>query len=374
MPWIEKRPSGYLVRWRDGEGRKRQAFFADEADALLFEHRHSAQPHRPSRKLTSLAAYMEETLSSAEDIRESTRYHYLGIARKHIVPAIGHLALAEVDGPELRSFFLGMRDAGYSRSYRTVARHVLSRTFRYAIADGLLERSPLDAVPAVANEYRREVVPLDVPEVERLADRIRPPYRAVILVMAYAGLRIGEVGALTISNVDLLHRELRVQSGVARAGGRLIVSGTKTLAGRRTVPIPRFLADELRFHLDTHNVAPDGRVFHTPGVNQYSHEYGLLHAGSFHKPFKDARRRAELQNVTPHTLRHTYAALLIREGAHPKVIQTLMGHSSIKVTLDLYGHLFPGMGEELAARLEIRRKEAGASRYEGHLDSRSLTG
>ena len=77
--------------------------------------------------------------------------------------------------------------------------------------------------------------------------------------------------------------------------------------------------------------------------------------GSFHKPFKAARTRAELLSVTPHTLRHSYAALLTREGAHPKVVQTLMGHSSINVTMDLYGHLFPGMGAELAERLQELR-------------------
>jgi integrase len=358
MAWVEKRPSGYLVRWRDEHGRKKQAFFSDQAEALTFADSRSPHPHRPSRKLTSLEVYLRETLASAEDLRESTRYHYEGMARKHIFPAIGHLALAEVEGPELRSFFVGMRDAGYSRSYRSVARHLLARTFRYALADGLVERNPLEAVPSIAAEYRREVRPLDVEQVERLADSIRPRYRAAVLVMAYAGLRVGEVGALTISNVNLLHRELRVRSGVARAGGRLIVSTTKTPAGRRTVPIPRFLSDELGFHMNIHGLAPDGRLFHTPGVNQYTDEYGLLHAGSLHKPFKDARRRAQLPQVTPHTLRHSYAALLIREGAHPKVIQTLMGHTSMKVTMDLYGHLFPGMGEEFAARLDTLRRES----------------
>jgi integrase len=356
MAWVENRPSGYLVRWRDKQGRKRQAFFSDQAEALSFAHSRSPRPRRPSRKLTSVEGYMEETLASADDLRDSTRYHYASMARKHIFPAIGHLALAEVEGPELRSFFVGMRDAGYSRSYRSVARYLLARTFRYALADGLVERNPLEAVPSLAAEYRREVTPLEVEQVERLADCIRPRYRAAVLVMAYAGLRVGEVGALTISNVNLLHGELRVGSGVARAGGRLIMSATKTAAGRRTVPMPRFLADEVRFHLDVHGFAPDGRVFHTPGINQHVDEYGLLHASSLHKPFQAARRRAALSDVTPHTLRHTYAALLIREGAHPKVIQTLMGHTSIKVTMDLYGHLFPGIGQELAERLDDLRE------------------
>src|SRR5207249_6663115 len=112
---------------------------------------------------------------ASEDLRESTRYNYLSLVRKHIGPAVGHLSLAEVNAPELRSFFIDMRDAGYSRSYRTIARHVLSGTFRMAVADGLIERSPLVAVPALAVEYRGEVVPLDVEQVERLAGSIRPP-------------------------------------------------------------------------------------------------------------------------------------------------------------------------------------------------------
>ena len=374
MAWLEKRPSGYLVRWRDGQGRKKQAHFADEADALLFAHTRSSPPHRPSRRLTSLGQYMEETLASAEDLRESTRYHYLGMARKHIAPAIGHLALAEVDGPALRAFFVSMRDAGFSSSYRSVARNILSRTLQLALSEGLAERNPMLSVAAAREQYRSDVRPLEVHEVEALADSIRPRYRAAVLVMAYAGLRIGEVGALTASNVNLLRRELRVRSGVARAGGRIIVSTTKTPAGRRTVPIPKFLVEELDFHTSVYGLAPDGRIFHTPGTNQHTNEYGLLHASSLHKPFKAARHRAELPHATPHTLRHTYAAFLIREGAHPKVIQTLMGHTSIKVTLDLYGHLFPGMGEELATRLEARRKKDVASRRAERVDPRAWLG
>jgi integrase len=356
------------VRWRDKQGIKRQAFFADKSDALLFAHKRSTPLHRPSRRLGTLAQYMEETLLAADDLRESTRYHYLSMARKHIAPAIGHLALAKVDGPELRSFFLNMRDAGFSGSYRSVARNILSRTFQLALSEGLVERNPMLSVSAAREQYGSDVRPLEVHEVEALADSIRPRYRAAVLIMAYAGLRIGEVGALIAPNVNLLRRELRVRSGVARAGGRIMLSVTKTPAGRRVVPIPRFLTEEIDFHTGVYGLAPDGRIFHTPGTNQHTNEYGLLHASSLHKPFKAARQRAELPHATPHSLRHTYAAFLIREGAHPKVIQTLMGHTSIKVTLDLYGHLFPGMGEELAKRLEARRKEDGTSPREEHLD------
>jgi len=359
MAWVEERSSGYLVRWRDGRGQKKQRSFRDEAEARSFAEslpkRESA--HAPQSGVT-LSEYMQVTLPAAEDLRESTRYHYLAMARKHIGPAIGGRLVEQVDANAVRQFLTSMRERGYSSGYRGVARYVLARTFRLAVKEGLVVRSPLDAVPVQQSDARREAQPLEVHEIEALASAILPRYRAAVLVMAYAGLRVGEVGALTISNANLLTRELRVSSGVARAGGRLIVSSPKTAASRRTVPLPQFLAQEMREHVERFGLAPDGRIFHTPGVNQHKDKYGLLHAASIHKPFKLARNTARLPHVHPHTLRHTYAALLIREGAHPKVIQTLMGHASITVTMDLYGHLFPGIGQEFAERLDELRVDA----------------
>jgi integrase len=356
MAWVEERNGRYSVRWRDGQGRKRQRLFKDKVQAYLFAQVVPARrPARQTPASLTLGEYLLDTLATAEDLRESTRYHYLGMVRRHFLPVLGSVPLADVGATELRAFFLHMREQGYSRSYRAIARNVLSRTFGLAVAEGIIGRNPLSAVPQPQNSTRREVRPLEVYQVEALADAILPRYRVPVLVMAYAGLRVGEVGALTMGNANLLRRELRVHVGVARAGGRLIVSPTKTQAGRRTVPMPEFLVRELAQHIEKFGLAPDGRIFHTPGTNQYSDECRLLHAGSLHKPFKAARRRAGLPHVTPHTLRHTYAAFLIREGAHPKVIQTLMGHTSIKVTMDLYGHLLPGLGEELAARLDDLR-------------------
>lgn len=358
MAWVEKRSSGFLVRWRDGRGRKKQRSFHEEPDARSFaESLRERQLERAPHSGVTLYEYMQTTLSTAEDLRESTRYHYLAMASKHIAPAIGGRGLEQVGANDVRQLLTSMRERGYSSGYRRVARCILARTFRLAVREGLVVRSPLDAVPVPQSDARPEVQPLEVHEVEALASSILPRYRAAVLVMAYAGLRIGEVGALTISNVNLLTRELRVASGVARAGGRLIIAAPKTSASRRTVPLPQFLAQEMRVHVERFGLAPDGRVFHTPQVNQFRDEFGLVHAASIHKPFKQAASRLGLPHVHPHSLRHTYAAFLIREGAHPKLIQTLMGHTSMKTTMDLYGHLLPGAGSDVAERLDSMRRE-----------------
>ena len=183
------------VRWRDGQARKKQRHFGLEADARTFAE--SLPGRRPVRKPTSrltLAAYIEATLGAADDLRQSTRYHYASITRKHIAPVIGDLQLDAVSPGDVRQLLVSMRERGYSSGYRAVARNVLSRTFALAVSEGLVDRSPLAAVP-VTNQVQAEVQPLEVQEVEALAAAILPRYRAVVLVMAYAGLRVGEVGA-----------------------------------------------------------------------------------------------------------------------------------------------------------------------------------
>jgi integrase len=360
MGWLERRGSGYLVRWRDARGRKHQRYFADEDEARRFSASLSvgarAARARAGRHPT-LGEYLLETLEAADDLRATTRYHYRSLARKHILPPLGELPLPDVRATDLRQLLRNLKERGFSASYRTTVHSILSRTFRLALAEGLITTNPLAAVPAPRAEPRAEVRPLEIREVESLADAILPRYRVPVLVMAYAGLRVGEVGALAMPSVNLLRGELRIRATVARAGGRLLISTTKTSAGRRTVPIPPFLCREIQKHIDAFGLAPDGRLFHTPGCNQHRDEYGLLHAGSMHKPFRSARDRVGLPWVTPHTLRHTYAALLIRTGTHPKVVQALMGHTNISVTLDIYGHLMPGLAEEAVGRLEDLRIE-----------------
>jgi integrase len=125
----------------------------------------------------------------------------------------------------------------------------------------------------------------------------------------------------------------------------LLFGATKTYQ-RRTVVIPGFLREQLAEHLATHvGIAEDALVFTSPSGEP-------LRRGNFsRRVWKPALETASL-DLRPHDLRHTCAALLIAEGAHPKAVQAQLGHSSIQVTMDRYGHLFPSAAEELAGRLD----------------------
>ena len=177
-----------------------------------------------------------------------------------------------------------------------------------------------------------------------------PEYSLLVRFAAYTGLRAGELGALRVCRLDLLRRRVEVTESVSEVKGHLVFGPTKTYQNR-SVPIPRFLCEEIALALT--GKGPDDFVFSAP-------EGGPLRHGNFYaRHFKPALRHAGLPKaVRFHDLRHTFAGFLIAEGAHPRAIMERMGHSSITVTLNTYGHLLPGLEEHVTEALDARGREA----------------
>ena len=213
-----------------------------------------------------------------------------------------------------------------------------------AVESGYLAKSPCVGVklPHVA---RREIDPLTTEQVDDLAIAAGPN-GVLIYTLACAGLRWGELAALRRSRCNLLRGRLHVAESLADVNGRLYFGPTKTYQ-TRTVSLPGFLRDLLAVHLESVAPTPDALVFTSPlGAP--------LRLPNFRRRvWKPALDRAMLRDDTRiHDLRHTCASLLIAQGAHPKAIQTHLGHSSIAVTMDLYGHLFPDDLDRLGTALD----------------------
>lgn len=149
-------------------------------------------------------------------------------------------------------------------------------------------------------------------------------------------------------DVDLLRRTVTVRRQIVEVGSRFEGFGEpKTAAGRRTIDLPPFLCDMLAVQLaERAQPGPKGLVF----VNTRGNP---PHLSSFtSQAWKKARNKIGRPDLRWHDLRHTAVALAIANGAHPKSIQERMGHSSITVTLDRYGHQFPSLGVAAADGLE----------------------
>jgi integrase len=198
-------------------------------------------------------------------------------------------------------------------------------------------------------------------EIARLADTIRPSYRALVLVGAYGGLRIGELAGLRRSRVDLLRGTVDVAEIVTEVGGRLRVGPPKTRASRRTVGLPRAVVEELAAHLAT-PAPPDAFVFTAP-------KGGPLRVIAFRaRTWRPATRNSGLDGLRIHDLRHTAVALWIAAGANPKEVAARAGHTSVSFTLDRYGHLYPESDAALRDRLDaiysVGQRDQGAALVE----------
>jgi integrase len=226
----------------------------------------------------------------------------------------------------------------------------LRAIYRRALARGDVAVNPTRGLelPAVRGKRDRIVSP---EEGEALLAALPDRDRALWATALYGGLRRGELQALRWDDVDLANGVIRVEQAWDVQEGPI---PPKSRAARRRVPIPAILRDYLVEH--RHGL---------PGVK--GHVFGRPDGRPFDGPTVDARakaawRRASLEPITLHEARHTFASLMIAAGVNPKALATYMGHASVTITLDRYGHLMPGNEDETAARLDAYLEGARTSR------------
>lgn len=179
---------------------------------------------------------------------------------------------------------------------------------------------------------------------EALSDQDRPIYATAF----YAGLRAGELQALRWFDVDLAAGVIGVEPSWDKIEGE---QEPKTRSSRRAVPLTPRLRDELAEHRMRQGRDGDGLVFGRTAHSPFAHPTLLARA-------KRTWKANGIAYVKLHDARHTFASLLIAAGEDPKRIQSYLGHSSITVTFDVYGHLLPGSEQESAERIDAYLQRA----------------
>jgi integrase len=355
---IKKLPNGrWEASYRDPAGRERVKHHRTRADADRWltgvkSQLNSGDFIDPRRGRRLFADWADDWLSTTAHVRPKTRAHYESILRIHVMPAFADQPIAAVTPAAVRRFIAERTDSGAAAGTVRSVRKVLRLVLATAVQDGALRSNPCDGVRVPASP-RAEMVFLDAEQVEALATTIDERYSTLIRLAAYTGLRAGEIGALRVGRVDLHTGRITVAESVTEVPVLGMHFSEPKTYERRSVTLPAFLADELAQRLTTRPEDPAAFVFTSP-------EGGTLnHKNFYRRHFKPAVVAAGLPPAMRfHDLRHTCAALCIALGAHPKAIQERLGHSSITVTLDRYGHLFPKLDESLTSRLDELRTSA----------------
>jgi integrase len=344
MASVEKRTRNgrvtWLARYRDPGGNQHKRSFARKVDAERFlttveSSKLVGSYIDPALARLTVGEWSQRWMAGQAHLKPSTRERYAGIVREHIDPRWSRVRLADVSHTEVQSWVMNLSAQRSAATVRKVHR-VLSLILALAVKDGRLARNPAAGVnlPRVVEGERRY---LTHGQLVTLADACGRDYRLVVLFLAYTGCRWGEMAALRVARLDLLRRRAEITESVTVVRGRQ-VWGTPKGHERRSVPIPRFLVDELAAHVA--GKARDELVF-------CGAKGGALRSQVFQRSaFTAAADAVGVDGMHPHELRHTAASLAIAAGANVKVVQTMLGHKSATMTLDLYGHLFPDQLDE----------------------------
>jgi len=365
---IEKRrtQSGevrYEVRLRGTDGKERSRTFRTKKEAERYERTQQTAIEQglwvdPRAGKVTLEAWAKEWQRTVVHLRATTQRIYAANLRNHIVPELGEVELGKLTPSMLRAWLSGLTTkignhgkplaaGSVAQAYRT-----LNRVLVAAVDDELLGRNPLRGVKP-PRPQSGEMRFLTHDEVASLAAKVDGRYRALVLVAAYTGLRAGELIGLRRKHVDLLRRTITVVEQVQYIGGAHQVLTPKTAAGRRSVAVPATIVVALEEHLATYaEPGADGLVFPAPTG-------GYLRLENFRKRvWQPAVSAAGVGPLRIHDLRHTCASLAIAAGADIKVLQQMLGHASAALTLDRYGHLFPGQAQSVAERLDEMARHA----------------
>jgi integrase len=297
--------------------------------------------------------YMARWLADSvrDTVRRSTFARYEQNTRLHIVPALGRTKLKNLTPAHVRGLYREKLDSGLSARSVQYVHATLHKALKQAVADGLIPRNVTEAVKA-PRPVKKEIQPLNAKQARTLLDTARGDrLEAIYVVAVTSGMREGELLGLKWEDLDLDAGKLAVRRSLSMTKDGPAYELPKNGKGR-SIKLPARAVEALKRHKAAQNVE---RL----GLGTLWQDHDLIFPGHGGQPmrawsltggpFLRLLKRAGLPEKTRfHDLRHTCATLLLSRSVHPKIVQELLGHATISITLDTYSHVLPGMGDRAA--------------------------
>jgi len=287
-----------------------------------------------------LCRYIEDVAPHTLSPRTILSYSYL--INNHILPEIGGLRLSQIRPEHLQALYAKKLNEGRSRRTVRYIHHFLHSSLRIAYKWGLVLRNVADLVEPPASERKTATI-LTASQARQLLEVVRQDRLYPLYVCAVSlGMRQGELLALEWPDVDFERRTISISKQLQYIPGMgLLVKPPKTRASIRTLPLPDVAFSALLEHKARSN---SQLIFATANSTPFSPRNILRH---FHATLAEMG----LPKMAFHNLRHSCASFHLAVGTNPKVVQELLGHSNIGITLSTYSHLLPGVQEEAARNI-----------------------
>ena len=358
------------------ENRKRRVFYGktrkevqEKLKAALHEEQQGTLVPASQQTVGQfLPDWLENTHKS--HIRPRTYERYEEAIHLHIVPALGHYKLQKLSARQVQAFYSSKLSEGSAPATVRYYHSVLHNALKTAVKWELVARNVCDLV-SPPRKVRFEIQPLTVEQVQQFLTAIHGHKWEAFFTLALAtGMRRGELLGLKWQDISFATGTLQVRRILTRIPAALpekkhlyIEAEPKTQQSRRNVMITSFALESLKRHRLQQweaKLQADDRW--------QEHDYVFctlsgLHLNPNHvvEELKKVLRRAELPEIRFHDLRHSAATLLLSLGVHPKVVQELLGHTQISMTMDIYSHVLPGLQQDAMSKLNtvFKRSESG---------------
>jgi integrase len=362
----------YVVSYRIRGLGQRTKTFQRLADAKEFQGKsrnpeEAARLRRLSQGKVSLADYFPQWLEHKRKLAPSTRLRYENVAKLYLLSGdLGRMRLSEITPDAVEVWVSGLVRRGVpaptiDKAYRTL-RACLSSAER----EGKVLVNPARSIETPDLD-RREPFFLTGRQVDNIAALVPDRDRALVYFLAYTGARMGEATALRVKNVDLVPGWVTISENAPEVGGRKLEPG-KTKSGKiRSVPIFEDLGTELARHLELFGKRTKAGDLDREAFVFTSSNGGPVRQNNWRtRVFQKAAVKAGVTRIGKkglepprvHDLRHTFASLAADAGYTLHEVKTMLGHSTIQITSDLYLHLFPDSMAEKAERLGTTMRDA----------------
>jgi integrase len=409
MACIKKRRGKWVVDWRDSQGRrhwetKPDKIKAQDRLAEILKSQGLPQPAvTDERTFKEYGDWWLENVAKGS-VKESTYLEYESALRKHVYPVLSSVPFADVKRPAIRELIGVKKAEGYEQSTIRNIMAPVRGMYNQAVEDEIQDRNPAARIGKLnkrsKDKPKKKIHPLTREEVQCLlktALEKKPHCYPLLLCACRTGIREGELISLKGTDIDFASRFIHVQRNLSRAKIGRKISSTKNgrdrkvdmsqqlaamlnelLSARRSKALQEELkkpAGERRDRDTVINEVMEDWLFQTPVIarselakrrrpNREPRGGTQLDPSNLRKAFDRLLTDAKLRRVRFHDLRHTFASLLLQNGESLAYVKDRMGHSSIQVTVDIYGHLVPGGNRAAVDKLDAEVPDKKAEQAE----------
>jgi integrase len=357
--------------WVEGKRRRKYVSASTQAEALvkLRSAQRAADVGVVSDDRITVAQFLDRWLrvNLAGSVAGSTQDDYADTVRLHLEPALGRKKLSGLTVAELDALWAAKRRAGYKPNTIRIMRAVMRRALAQAEREGLVSRN-VAALSQPARISQPEGRSLSVEQARAVLDTAKGDRleAAYLLLLSY-GLRRGELLGLAWADLDSQSHTLLVRQSVRRRkthrredgtypGGvaeRVELSELKTRRSRRVLYLTPGIVDALDVHATRQQAerVAVGSLWQDRGLIFASQVGTPIDPDNFAKQFVRLCRAAGLGHWHPHEARHSAASVMLAQGVPLEVVSEVLGHSSISITKDVYGHLVEGAKRQAAERM-----------------------